>query len=935
MSLSGPPPEPSPADDLFARWLDQRERGEDPDFAQFCAAHAEHGRSLAFLHDNWQRLEEMLRAAPEDRGPHDFRYQIGEVIARGGMGVVMRAFDRVLQRTVAIKLSHKNNADPRAESRFLDEARITGQLDHPGIVPIHDLGQDAERRSYFTMPLVRGRTLAEIIGSLHAGEPEWSLPRVLSVLLVVCDAVASAHAKGVIHRDLKPGNVMVGRFGEVYVMDWGLARVMNETDRRDIRLREVVEPQSSVHSGRSDLAGEDPDSPLITMDGDVVGTPAYMAPEQARGEVERVGPRADVYAAGAMLYHAIAGEMPYVGRSRRISSRTVLARVLDGPPRPLLEVKPGAPAELVAICEQAMAREPEDRYPGMRELAADLRAFLEVRVVRAYGGGTWTELGKWVRRNRALAAAGAGLVLALLAGLGVSLSFRKSAGEHAARAEAGFTASLDAVDQMMLRVAEARLDQVPGAEQVRRQLLQDARQLYERFLAEQGNRPELLARVARTHFELAKMHRLLGELDDAEKQGRIGIARYDDLLAANPDDAGALYWRAYCWYEVGSVLVQRGRSGPGEEAVLRAQAELAEALERHPGERRLLVRQVDVVHTLAQIAYRAGRREPAIELQKQAVQRAAALLAAAPDREARLLVAVEYQTLGGTLEDLERYAEAEQPLRQAVAAYEALLAESPRETRFREGLARSLMSMDFVLRSKDDLAASRAAVDRALELFRDLAAEFPRRPDYHSVTAAILSNRATMLQSQGQQTEALADLEEAIRLQRLALAQAPDHKQFRARLANHLGNRLVSLQALGRWRELAERAEEMADLGPDSVMHLQFAGVFQLMAAALAGADQTLPAGEAERRSEELVQSGVARLRAAMALGFHAWRRLGTHEFDGVRQHPAVRALLDDMRSAELTANAAASSKLPANNFERKPVEASGTPANAEAGKKQ
>jgi hypothetical protein len=196
-----------------------------------------------------------------------------------------------------------------------------------------------------------------------------------------------------------------------------------------------------------------------------------------------------------------------------------------------------------------------------------------------------------------------------------------------------------------------------------------------------------------------------------------------------------------------------------------------------------------------------------------------------------------------------------------------------------------------------------------------------------------------MLQNQGLQAEALADLEEAIRLQRLALAQVPDHKQFRARLANHLGNRLVSLQALGRWRELGERAEEMASLGPDSVMHLQFAGVFQLMAAVLAGADQTLPADEAERQREQLVQRGVARLRAAMALGFHAWRRLGTPEFAAVRQHAAVRALLDEMRSAELAANAAAAdSKLPANNFERKPVESSGTagtPVNADAGKKQ
>ena len=186
----------------------------------------------------------------------------------------------------------------------------------------------------------------------------------LGLLIRVCECVSYAHSKRVIHRDLKPSNVMVGRYGEVYVVDWGLAHILGREDGRDIRVRppEGQPHTSEVHSDRRDRAGETPDTPLFTMDGDVVGTPAYMPPEQAAGRIAEMGPRSDVYALGAVLYHLLAGHMPYVPKGATVNNYAIWQRVQEGPPRPLREMAPAAPVELVAICDKAMRRLSEHRY---------------------------------------------------------------------------------------------------------------------------------------------------------------------------------------------------------------------------------------------------------------------------------------------------------------------------------------------------------------------------------------------------------------------------------------------------------------------------------------------------------------------------------------------------------------------------------------------
>lgn len=361
-------------------------------------------------------------------GPRANRYRIVEEFARGGMGAILRVFDEELRRSLAMKVilgkgEAANGETPAVDAktlgRFLEEAQVTGQLDHPGIVPVHEMGLDAEGRVFFTMRLVKGEDLRAVFDHVKSGKDGWSQTRALHVLLKVCDAVSYAHAKGVIHRDLKPANVMVGKFGEVYVMDWGLARVLGCADRHDLRLREVASPlnasQPSLVSTEREADREaTPDSPLVTMDGDVVGTPSFMPPEQAEGKIESIGPHSDVYALGAMLYQLVTGRMPYVTPGARMTQYTILARVLEGPPEPAAELAPDTPAELLAILEKAMERDAARRYRTMQELAADLRAYLEGRVVAAYETGAIAELKKWVERNKALAASlAAGVVLAV------------------------------------------------------------------------------------------------------------------------------------------------------------------------------------------------------------------------------------------------------------------------------------------------------------------------------------------------------------------------------------------------------------------------------------------------------------------------------------------------------------------------------------------
>ncbi len=348
------------------------------------------------------------------------RYAVAGEISRGGMGIILDARDAKIRRELAIKvLLSGREATEEEIARFIEEAQIQGQLEHPNICPVHELNVDAEGRHYFTMKKVRGRSLAQILREERsrkpAAVPDASRFRLLEIFRKVCDAVAFAHAHGVVHRDLKPDNVMVGEFGEVMVMDWGIAKILGRREapgsvEGPVAPSPVEGPGSPAASPVvSDRAGAEA---LLSLPGTIHGTPSYMSPEQARGEVDRVDERSDIYALGGILYAMLTLEDPVRGDTVAHILEKVTRRQLVPPSRraPARRIPP----DLEAAVLKAMAARPEDRYANVAALQADVTAFLEGRTLAAASYGPLEVAVKWIRRNRALAATGAAAVAILI-----------------------------------------------------------------------------------------------------------------------------------------------------------------------------------------------------------------------------------------------------------------------------------------------------------------------------------------------------------------------------------------------------------------------------------------------------------------------------------------------------------------------------------------
>ncbi len=300
------------------------------------------------------------------------RYQLFGEIARGGMGAVLRGRDVDLGRELAVKVLLEKHADnPAVARRFIEEAQIGGQLQHPGVVPVYDIGRFGER-PFFTMKLVKGKTLAAILG--ERTDPSQDRPRLLSIALKVAQALAYAHAKGVIHRDLKPANVMVGAFGEVQVMDWGLAKVLAEGGIADEEKasRQHHEEGTLIRTARSTgSAGHGTD----TEAGSLLGTPAYMPPEQANGDVALLDRRTDVFGLGAILCEMLTGQPPYVGRTaEEVRRKAANGDLADATAR--LD-SCGADHELIALTKACLAAEAIDRPKDAQAVAECLTAYLD------------------------------------------------------------------------------------------------------------------------------------------------------------------------------------------------------------------------------------------------------------------------------------------------------------------------------------------------------------------------------------------------------------------------------------------------------------------------------------------------------------------------------------------------------------------------------
>ncbi len=466
------------------------------------------------------------------------RFRILRAHRGGGLGFVSVAEDEELHREVALKQIRQKYADEdEYRKRFRVEAEITGGLEHPSIVPVYGLGQDAAGRPFYAMRFIRGDSLKDAIKNYYdseelrrdAGQRRLRFREILRRFIDVCDAIHYAHSRGVLHRDLKPGNVMLGRYGETLVVDWGLAIPQG----RDESTREESEEPTLVPVSASATTAETKGVP--------VGTPQYMAPEQATGRIDKMGPQTDVYALGATLYCILTGKPPFTGRDLG----TTLSMVERGEfPRPrTLSSDVSKPLE--AICVKAMATKISDRYATARELANDIERWLADEPVSAWPEPVHIRARRWIRNHQKLvsgvaAAAAVMLISAIVLTLVVNEWRRR---ETAAKEEAlqNYQIARKAVDRFFTQVAEEGLLDQPAMEKQRESLLTDAETAYAEFVQRYGQEEGVRAEAARTTYRLGVIAELLGRSEDAVAKYKQALAEQQSLFDEDPSNLERLF----------------------------------------------------------------------------------------------------------------------------------------------------------------------------------------------------------------------------------------------------------------------------------------------------------------------------------------------------------------------------------------------------------
>ncbi|MBS0264919.1 MAG: tetratricopeptide repeat protein [Planctomycetes bacterium] len=401
-----------------------------------------------------------------DLGPAQ-RFQVVRPHARGGLGEVFVAKDLELNREVALKAIQGQYCDDEVSlSRFLLEAEVTGGLEHPGIVPVYGLGKNADGRPFYAMRFIRGESLKETIERLHARGPvdysSLEFRQLLGRFVDVCQAIEYAHSRGVLHRDLKPANIMLGKFGETLVLDWGLAKPAGMSSHPSVADEAAWQYASELEATRA---------------GVIIGTPGFMSPEQAAGQVVLMGPTTDIYSLGATLYQMLTAQGP-IGAHRsttlnpqsnspKLTVVEVLRRVKRGEYLPPRDVNPGIPAPLAAICVKAMALQPGDRYPSAADLAADIERYLADEPVSAFVEPLTIRARRWMKWHQTLVGSTAAAAVVTAIALGIFGAVVKGKNSSLAAANAAIEKQSEQILQQFETLTSARQDAQRSADEAR------------------------------------------------------------------------------------------------------------------------------------------------------------------------------------------------------------------------------------------------------------------------------------------------------------------------------------------------------------------------------------------------------------------------------------------------------------------------------------
>jgi eukaryotic-like serine/threonine-protein kinase len=525
-------------------------------------------QSLAAMSPAQSEDADRTRAFEEGKAGDNVRYRILRPHARGGLGEVFVARDEELGREVALKEiqpQHADNLDSRG--RFVREAEVTGGLEHPGVVAVYGLCSYADGRPFYAMRFIQGDSLKEAIERFHkAGRPDFSgseFRQLLGRFIDVCQAIAYAHSRGVLHRDLKPGNIMLGKFGETLVVDWGLAKVVGTKE---------------VGSGERTLNISSGSGSTPTVHGQAIGTPAFMSPEQASGRLDELGPATDVYSLGATLYTLLANRPPIDGAG----IAEVLQKAERGEWTPTQRVNLAIPAPLAAICAKAMALPPADRYSSAQSLASDVERYLADESVTAIRDSLIVRVGRWSRRHRTSVATAAATLLvgAIAMGFGLAIvgdrntklatantkldEALKDAGDKRSKAEAAtkladerFEVALDSIKTLIFEIQD-KLATRSGMKPLREALLKEARAKLEKLTkaTEVGAAGRALWGIHATLGDIALD--IDGQPAHSKTEHERARAIAESLVQAEPNDTQAQKSLATSLGRLGDVALRLG-----------------------------------------------------------------------------------------------------------------------------------------------------------------------------------------------------------------------------------------------------------------------------------------------------------------------------------------------------------------------------------------